>query len=152
MEWKKRKVVINIWESCGFKIVEDVDGEDRPFRLESPFADPEWFGNIEMAKSTAKLQNELALVKEANEQLRAELAQARGVWPDLAARYANLTPAEDEAIQHAEAAQADRDAEASYELLQAADAAREALEDQDAEEFDDGRGIPSLPIRETVSA
>lgn len=81
MEWKRTKVVIHIWDSNGFKITEDADGEGKPFRLESPDADPEWFADLDTAKAVATLQNRLALIEEDNQRLRDQLDQKNGVWP-----------------------------------------------------------------------
>lgn len=82
MHWKKRIIRISVWEAHGFRITEDADGEDKPFRLESPDGDPEWFPSLEAAKAVATLQNELEITKADNARLRAELGQRRGEWPD----------------------------------------------------------------------
>lgn len=80
MEWKKSKILR--WTANGFTITEDVIGDGRPYRLESPDADDERFASLEAAKATAHLKNELAITKADNERLRAELAEVRGEWPD----------------------------------------------------------------------
>lgn len=74
MTWTKSR--LTIWESAGFRITEDA-AADRPYRLDSPGAAPEFFADLEQAKAVAALRNDLELFKLDNERLRAELDERR---------------------------------------------------------------------------
>jgi hypothetical protein len=124
MNWKKRRIITVVYQAEDFLITEEANGEDKPFRLDSPDADAEWFSTLAEAKRVATLQNELALFKRDNEQLRAESAERQGRWPDaddastIPGRWADDAPE--------------------------ATAARSARADE-SEPSDDGRGIPTAP-------
>ena len=82
MIWTKRTIKINVWEGeGGWKITEDLVGEDKPSRLQSALSDDEWFPSLEAAKAVAVLQNKLAVTEEENRRLKAQLGEQAGIWP-----------------------------------------------------------------------
>ena len=72
--------------SCLFTTTEDLDAEDKPFRLESIGADPEYFSSLETAKGVAELENRLAVAEADNARLRAALPRPQRY---MAQRFAN---------------------------------------------------------------
>jgi hypothetical protein len=126
MNWKKRKIVTVVYEAEDFLITEDMNGGDKLFRLEAPAADTEWFSTLKGAKASAALQNKLALFQRDNEQLRAELAERGGHWPDADDSGSIPGPWTDDAP--------------------------EAPIAEETEPIDDGRGIPTAPAPETDPA
>ena len=79
MIWKKSK--LTRWTAGDYRITDDPDSSEGNFRLDSPRDFPQWFSTLDQARAAAKTLNELFMVREENERLRAELAQARGEWP-----------------------------------------------------------------------
>lgn len=141
MEWKKSK--LTRWTCGDFIITELSHGDDgRPYQLDGPADDrTEFFRTLREAQRSAELRNELTLLQADNARLRMELDERRQA----------------EAFERQAAQASNRghdgfdDLDQMIEERQAAEAAEAAL---DAEEFpeDDGRGIPVMPIRESVPA
>ena len=146
MNWKKSRIVTIIHQAGDFTITEDANGEDRPFRLDSVDADPEWFSTLNEAKRVAARQNELALFKAENERLREELSLARqGVAFERQAQAVKIAEADTEGDSLDYNPHAD-----TSKLVDADDAAWIADEDDEIDPFcgmdlgPDGRGVPKL--------
>lgn len=80
MQWKRAR--LTIWESNGYRITEDAGPPiGDVYRLDMPDGTHDDFPTLEKAKAQADLLNELALYREDNARLRAELDTKNGVWP-----------------------------------------------------------------------
>jgi hypothetical protein len=77
MTWTKRRITMIQWHAGDFTITETADDTDRPYRLDSSGASSQCFSTLDEAKIVAALQNELALFKADNAQLRADLDERR---------------------------------------------------------------------------
>ena len=80
MQWKKTRLVVNVWQAGMYRITEDPEeSPEQRFRLESygDSADKELFATLKQAQHAAEVRNELAVVREDNERLRRELDERR---------------------------------------------------------------------------
>lgn len=127
MEWSRSK--ITRWKSTtGFTITESPDEPTgRGFRLETRNPDdlPVYLPTLDAAKTHAAMLNELQLLREHNEQLRAELDERRQ------AEHFERTQLEAQLAEMAESARA---------------------EGHWSNEEDDGRGIPPIERPEVKEA
>lgn len=79
MNWKKTRVVLNVWSDGDFRVTENPEAEaDERFRLDTfTGAESEFFASLKQAQHAAALRNELELVRADNQRLRIELDECR---------------------------------------------------------------------------
>jgi hypothetical protein len=84
MHWKTSRITIKRWEANGIRISETAEPTGRLFTLEDtnePDQEPIGFSTLREAQVYGEILNERNVVRQDNDRLRAELAQARGIWP-----------------------------------------------------------------------